>query len=118
MTQQQTQASSLPSDASAPSNAGARNPVLEVKDLASANGLFVNGATETAVTPFDMSTLNGQTFNSIELTRAGFFDKPTYIGAVKDAIVMRDHDGRGPTGAAQPFQKINKTKKFDLPMSP
>ena len=47
--------------------------------------LFVNGATETAVTPFDMSTLNGQTFNSIELTRAGFFDKTTYIGAVKDA---------------------------------
>ena len=29
--------------------------------------------------------LNGQTFNSIELTRAGFFDKTTYIGAVKDA---------------------------------
>ena len=47
--------------------------------------LYINGATETAVTPFDVSTLNGQTFNGIELTRAGFFDQPTYIGAVKDA---------------------------------
>jgi hypothetical protein len=47
--------------------------------------LYINGATETAVTPFNVSTLNGQTFNSIELTRAGFFDQTTYIGAVKDA---------------------------------
>ena len=47
--------------------------------------LYINGATETAVTPFNVSTLNGQTFNGIELTRAGFFDSTTYIGAVKDA---------------------------------
>ena len=47
--------------------------------------LYINGATETAVTPFDVSTLNGNTFNGIELTLAGFFDSTTYIGAVKDA---------------------------------
>jgi hypothetical protein len=47
--------------------------------------LYINGATETAVTPFNVSTLNGSTFNGIEQTRAGFFDAPTYIGAVKDA---------------------------------
>lgn len=35
--------------------------------------LFVNGATEAAVTPFDATTINS------------FFDKTTYIGAVKDA---------------------------------
>jgi hypothetical protein len=36
-------------------------------------GTFINGATETAVTPFDAKTLNA------------FFDTTTYIGAVKDA---------------------------------
>jgi hypothetical protein len=35
--------------------------------------IFINGATETAVTPFDAKTLNS------------FFDTTTYIGAVKDA---------------------------------
>jgi hypothetical protein len=36
-------------------------------------GMFVNGANESAVTPFDMSSVDP------------FFDKTTYIGAVKDA---------------------------------
>ena len=35
--------------------------------------LFVNGATETAIVPFDASTLDP------------FFEKTTYVGAVKDA---------------------------------
>src|SRR3546814_3556176 len=47
--------------------------------------LFINGANETKVAAFDVSTLNAQLFNGIELTRAGFFDKTSYIGAVKDA---------------------------------
>lgn len=47
--------------------------------------LFINGATESAATPFNVTTLNGQEFNGNELTRAGFFDAVTYIGAVKDA---------------------------------
>ena len=57
--------------------------------------LFVNGANETAVSAFDASTFNGQTFNGIVLTpnigvtstAAGtpFFDRTTYIGAVRDA---------------------------------
>ncbi|MDH7972288.1 hypothetical protein QH494_08845 [Sphingomonas sp. AR_OL41] len=47
--------------------------------------LFVNGANETAVPAFDASTLNGFVFNGITVTPAGFFDKTTYIGAVKDA---------------------------------
>ena len=47
--------------------------------------VFVNGATETAVTPFNVSTLNGSTFNGFALTRAGFFDAVTYIGAVSGA---------------------------------
>ncbi len=47
--------------------------------------IYVNGATETAVTPFAVAGLNGSTFNGIEQTRAGFFDAVTYIGAVKDA---------------------------------
>ncbi len=34
---------------------------------------------------FDASTLNGFVFNGITVTPAGFFDKTTYIGAVKDA---------------------------------
>ena len=37
-------------------------------------GGFINGATETAVTAFDASTID-----------ATFFDKTTYVGAVKDA---------------------------------
>lgn len=48
-------------------------------------GLFINGANETAVSPFDASTLNNFTFNGILVTPASFFDKTTYIGAVKDA---------------------------------
>ena len=47
--------------------------------------LFVNGANETAVPSFNASTLNGQTFNGITLTPAGFFDNTAYIGAVRDA---------------------------------
>lgn len=47
--------------------------------------IFINGATENAVTPFDASTYNGRVINGIEVTRAGFFDKTSYIGAVKDA---------------------------------
>ena len=49
MTQQQTQASSLPSNASAPSNAGARNPVLEVKDLTVSYGK-VEALTNASIT--------------------------------------------------------------------
>lgn len=45
-------------------------------------GGFINGANETAVTAFDATTLNGNSFNGIELTPAGFFTKTTYIGAV------------------------------------
>lgn len=51
----------------------------------SLTSLYINGATETAVTPFDVTTLNGQTFAGNTLTRAGFFQATTYIGAVKDA---------------------------------
>lgn len=47
--------------------------------------LFVNGANETAVPAFDASTFNAQAFNGITLTPAGFFDRTTYIGAVRDA---------------------------------
>lgn len=47
--------------------------------------LFINGANETAVTAFDQTTLNGRVFNGITITPAGFFEKTTYIGAVKDA---------------------------------
>lgn len=46
--------------------------------ISSLTGGFINGANETAVTAFDASTLN----NSVSGT---FFDKTTYIGAVKDA---------------------------------
>ena len=47
--------------------------------------LFVNGANETAVPAFNASTFNGQSFNGITLTPAGFFDATSYIGAVRDA---------------------------------
>lgn len=47
--------------------------------------LFVNGANETAVPAFNASTFNGQVFNGITLTPAGFFDATSYIGAVRDA---------------------------------
>ena len=47
--------------------------------------LFVNGTGETGVAPFDASTFNGQAFNGVTLTPAGFFDKTSYIGAVRDA---------------------------------
>ena len=47
--------------------------------------LFVNGANETAVPVYDLTQLNNRTFNGIEVTPAGFFDKTTYIGAVKDS---------------------------------
>lgn len=47
--------------------------------------LFVNGANETAVTPFNAATLNGRTINGILVTPAGFFDTTTYIGAVSGA---------------------------------
>ena len=50
--------------------AGVNNSSTYTPTLAS---MFINGATETAVTPFDASTLGS------------FFDKTTYIGAVKDA---------------------------------
>lgn len=46
---------------------------------------FINGANETAVTPFNAATLNGVVFNGVTLTPAGFFDTTTYIGAVRDA---------------------------------
>lgn len=49
------------------------------------SGLYVNGANETAVPAFDASTLNNFTFNGILVTPAGFFDKTSYIGAVKDS---------------------------------
>lgn len=51
----------------------------------SLTGLFINGAKEAAVPAFDASTLNAFVFNGITVTPAGFFDKTTYIGAVKDA---------------------------------
>jgi hypothetical protein len=53
--------------------------------LPTLTGTFVNGTTETAVTPFDQSTLNGFTFNGIVVTPTAFFDRTTYIGAVRDA---------------------------------
>ena len=42
-------------------------------------GGFINGATETAVTPFDTSGLTASAVNGT------FFDKTSYIGAVRDA---------------------------------
>jgi len=76
--------------ASGPSNAdvqalftaGTNNNANYTSTLAN---LFVNGANETAVPAFDPSTWNGLTFNGIQVVPAGFFDKTTYIGAVKDA---------------------------------
>ena len=47
--------------------------------------LYVNGANETSVPVFDASTLNNRTINGILVTPAGFFDKTTYVGAVRDA---------------------------------
>jgi hypothetical protein len=47
--------------------------------------LFINGANETAVPAFNASTFNGEVFNGITLTPAGFFDATSYIGAVRDA---------------------------------
>ena len=47
--------------------------------------LFVNGANETAVTPFNAATLNGRTLAGILVTPAGFFDTTSYIGAVSGA---------------------------------
>ena len=47
--------------------------------------LYVNGANETAVAPFDASTLNNRTINGNLVTPAGFFDRTTYIGAVRDS---------------------------------
>ena len=47
--------------------------------------LYINGANETAVTPFNASTLNNRTINGNLVTPAGFFDTTTYIGAVKDS---------------------------------
>ncbi|WP_084579689.1 hypothetical protein [Sphingomonas azotifigens] len=47
--------------------------------------LFVNGANETAVPAFDPTAFNGQVFNGITLTPAGFFDASGFIGAVKNA---------------------------------
>ena len=41
--------------------------------------------TRPRVPVFDASTLNNRTINGILVTPAGFFDKTTYIGAVKDA---------------------------------
>ena len=52
------------------------NSIAYVPTLTS---LFINGATETAVTPFDASTLNAVTGGP------AFFDRTTYIGAVRDA---------------------------------
>jgi hypothetical protein len=46
---------------------------------------FINGATETAVTAFDQTTLNGFTFNGTTVTPAGFFTRTDYIGAVSSA---------------------------------
>lgn len=46
--------------------------------------LFVNGATETAITPFNAATLNGVVFNGITLTPVGFFDTTAYVGAVRN----------------------------------
>ena len=47
--------------------------------------LYINGANETAVTAFDASTLNNRTINGNLVTPSGFFDKTSYIGAVRDA---------------------------------
>ena len=63
-------------------NAGSNNNANFTSTL---SNLYINGANETAVTPFDASTLNNTTFNGIQVTPAGFFDKTSYIGAVKDA---------------------------------
>lgn len=46
--------------------------------------LFINGASETAVPAFDASTFNGLTFNGYPVVPAGFFDRTSYIGAVRD----------------------------------
>ena len=43
-------------------------------------GMFINGATESAVPAFDASTLNAA------MGGPAFFDKTTYIGAVRDAM--------------------------------
>ncbi|MDZ7588679.1 MAG: hypothetical protein U5J78_05940 [Parasphingorhabdus sp.] len=37
------------------------------------------------MTPFNAATLNGVSFNGIQLTRPGFFQTTSYIGAVRDA---------------------------------
>ena len=62
--------------------AGTNNNASYTSTLAN---LFVNGANETAVSAFNAATLNGQSFNGITLTPAGFFDTTAYIGAVRDA---------------------------------
>ncbi|MDE0879601.1 MAG: hypothetical protein OSB00_13205 [Sphingomonas bacterium] len=63
-------------------NAGSNNNASFSSTLTS---LYINGANETAVAAFDASTLNNRTINGILVTPAGFFDKTSYIGAVKDA---------------------------------
>ena len=70
-------------DVAALFNAGANNNATTYTPTLT--NLFINGANETAVTPFDQTTLNGRVFNGITITPAGFFEKTTYIGAVKDA---------------------------------
>ncbi|TPG12397.1 hypothetical protein [Sphingomonas oligophenolica] len=47
--------------------------------------LYVDGANEAAVPAYDATQFNGRTINGNLITPAGFFDKTTYIGAVKDA---------------------------------
>ena len=74
-----------PSDADVAAIFGAGSNNNSATFTSTLANLYVNGANETAVTPFDASTLNGRTFNGISITPAGFFDKTSYIGAVKDA---------------------------------
>ncbi|MEO5939161.1 MAG: hypothetical protein ABIQ43_09155 [Sphingomonas sp.] len=62
--------------------AGTNNNAAITSTLTS---LYVNGANETAVPAFDPSTWNGLSFNGITVVPAGFFDRTTYVGAVRDA---------------------------------